>query len=143
MEIEIKINDEKFKKDIAALKTAIPDMVEKSLGYAAEFVRGRVQADYLRGPRPERLRVDTARLINSIQSATSRQGTEIKAFIGSNALSDTGFNYPRYWELSGSRHGGPRPFLWPAVEQNREKWVNLWITRLKGLMERWLSARQS
>jgi len=141
VEIEIKLHDEKFRKDIDALQEAIPEMNEKSLGLAAEFVRGRVQKDYLMGPRPERLDVRTARLIGSIQSKVIREGKDSKAYVGSNAVSPEGYNYPGYWEYSGSKHGGPRPFLGPAVEEHREEWIDIWIKKLKEQIEAWLSAR--
>jgi hypothetical protein len=143
VEIEIKLHDERFKADLEALKSAIPDMNERAIGLAAEFVRGRVQKDYLMGPRPERLEVRSARLIQSIQSETERDGDDTKAYVGSNARSTGGFNYPAYWEYDGSKHGGPRPFLGPAVEENAEKWVDIWIKNLGKRIEAWLSARAS
>jgi hypothetical protein len=141
VELHITVKDEKFRKDMDALQAVIPDMNEKALGLAAEFVRGRVQKDYLMGPRPERLEVRTARLINSIQSDVRREGKDSKAFVGSNARSPQGYNYPGYWEYDGSKHGGPRPFLGPAVEENSEKWIDIWIGALKKRLEAWLSAR--
>jgi len=141
VELTIRLKDEKFRKDMDALQAVIPDMNAKSLGLAAEFVRGRVQKDYLMGPRPDRLEVRTARLIGSIQSDVIRDGKDSRAFVGSNAKSPEGFNYPGYWEFDGSKHGGPRPFLGPAVEENSERWINIWIGELKKRLEAWLSAR--
>lgn len=143
VEIEIKLLDERFKADLEALRRAIPDMNERAIGLAAEFVRGRVQKDYLMGPRPERLEVRSARLIQSIQSETERDGDDTKAYVMSYARSLDGFNYPAYWEYDGSKHGGPRPFLGPAVEENSEKWVDIWIKNLGKRVEAWLSARVS
>lgn len=145
VEISIKVHDEKFRKDIDALGAAIPEMNRLSLGRAAEQVRGWVQTKYLSGPRPEFLvsgpRPTTGRLKGSIQSETIRNGKDSKAYIGSNAKSKKGYNYPGYWEFDGSRHGGPRPFLGPAVEREKEKWINIWIGELKKRLEAWLSAR--
>jgi HK97 gp10 family phage protein len=141
VEIEIKLKDEKFRKDMDALQAVIPEINERSLGKAAAFVAGRVQSNYLRGPRPDRLEVRTARLIGSIQSETKRDGKDTKAYVGSNAVSKEGYNYPGYWEYDGSKHGGPRPFLSPAVEENADKWINIWIGELKKRLEAWLSAR--
>jgi hypothetical protein len=143
VELNIKLHDEKFRKDMDALQEVIPDINEKAIGLAAAFVRGRVQKDYLMGPRPERLEVRTARLIGSIQSETIREGKDTRAFVGSNAVSKEGYNYPGYWEYDGSKHGGPRPFLGPAVEDNADKWVTVWINNLKKRIEAWLSARAS
>lgn len=143
VDIKLRLLDEKFKKDMAALEGVLPDLLEKSFGLAAEYVRGRVQKEYLRGPRPERLGVRSARLINSIQSSTEREGDDTRAFVGSNALSTGGFNYPGYWEFDGSKHGGPRPFLAPAVEEDSEKWIGVWLRDLKRRVEAWLSARAS
>lgn len=143
VEIQIKLKDEKFRKDMNALEEVIPGLNTKALGLAAEFVRGRVQSNYLRGPRPERLEVRSARLIGSIQSEVIRDGKDSKAYVGSNAVSPEGFNYPGYWEYSGEKHGGPRPFLAPAVEENSEKWIDIWIKNLAQRLEAWLSARTS
>jgi hypothetical protein len=146
VELNIKLHDEKFRKDFDALQEVIPDMNEKALGHAAAFVRGRVQKDYLRGPRPERLEVRSGRLIGSIQSAVVREGKVSKAFVGSNAVSKKGFNYPGYWEndpVFPDRKRDPRPFLNPAVEDNADKWVTVWINNLKKRIEAWLSARAS
>ena len=143
VELNIKLHDEKFRKDMDALQEVIPDINERAIGLAAEFVRGRVQKDYLMGPRPERLEVRTARLTQSIQSEVEREGKDSRAFVMSYARSLDGFNYPAYWEYDGSKHGGPRPFLGPAVEDNADKWVDIWINNLKKRIEAWLSARAS
>jgi hypothetical protein len=142
VELTIRLKDEKFRKDMDALQAVIPEMNRLSLHHAAEFVRGWVQTRYLTGPRPERLDVQSGRLKGSIQSKTELIGKDAMAWVGSNARAKkTDFNYPGYWEFDGSKHGGPRPFLGPAVEQDREEWIGIWIGELKKRLEAWLSAR--
>ena len=122
IELSVKIDTKKPIKDLDRFAKAIPTAMEKAMDRASLFIAGRVQKDFLQGPRPTRLRVGEGRLKLSINNFVERPSKGIvRAFIGSNALADSGFNYPLYWEISGSRHGGPRPFLVPAVDANRKK----------------------
>jgi hypothetical protein len=139
VELKIRVIDARAKADLAELKYHISDYNEKALMRAAEYVRGVVQKDFLRGPRPEKLNVRTARLINSIQAETEREGEDTRAYIGSYARSDAGYNYPAYWEYDGSKHGGPRPFLRPAVEEYRDRWTTVWVKSLKQQVEKFIA----
>jgi hypothetical protein len=126
VEIRIVVHSEKAIADLKELYVMLPDWNELGLKRAAEFVRGVVQKHYLRGPRPEKLGVRTSRLHDSVDKDTKREGRDTRAWVGTNALSDEGYNYPSYWEYDGSKHGGPRPFLRPAVEEHKEQWIEVW-----------------
>lgn len=126
VEFKIVVHDEKAIADLSKLGEMLPDWNEIGIKRAAEFVRGVVQKYYLRGPRPEKLGVRTARLINSVDTETKREGRDTRAWVGTNAKSDSGYNYPAYWEYDGSKHGGPRPFLRPAVEEHQKQWIEVW-----------------
>ena len=139
VELKIRIIDARAKADLAELKYHIADYNEIAMKRAVEYVRGVVQKDFLRGPRPEKLNVRTARLINSVDTETIREGDDTRAFIGTNAKSDSGYNYPAYWEYDGSKHGGPRPFLRPAVEEYRQKWTDVWVKSLKQQIEKFIA----
>jgi hypothetical protein len=139
VELKITVYDARAKADLAELKYHISDYNEIAMKRAVEYVRGVVQKNFLRGPRPEKLNVRTARLINSVDTQTERMGDDTRAWIGTNARSDTGFNYPSYWEYDGSKHGGPRPFLRPAVEEYRERWTDVWLKSLKQQIEKFIN----
>jgi len=137
IELSVKVESKKPIRDLSRFAEAIPDAMEKALDRASLFVAGRVQKDFLQGPRPTRLRVDSGRLKLSISNFVERPSkTTVRAFVGSNAISDSGVNYPLYWEIDGSRHGGPRPFLVPAVDQNRNKTDKIIRTFMKRFLEK-------
>jgi phage gpG-like protein len=87
----------------ATVKGAIDATVMK-LGFA---LQAKVQADYLRGPRPDRLGVKTGRLLGSITQgdADSRSRFESTpttslAYVGTNV------SYGQFWEYGFSRRVG-------------------------------------
>lgn len=80
------------------------DMIVQKLGFA---LQGKVQQDYLRGPRPGNLGVVTGRLINSItqggadtRSRFESTATTAFAFVGTNV------SYAAGWEHGFSRNVG-------------------------------------
>lgn len=139
VDLKIVIHSEKAIVDLRKLEAVIPDYNEIAVKRAAEYLRFVVQKYFLRGPRPQILDVRTARLVNSVDTETERTGADTRAWVGTNARSDTGYNYPAYWEYDGSKHGGPRPFLAPAVERFREKWIDVWLKSLKQQVERFIA----
>jgi len=101
-----------------AMKLAMLDTVK----YAALFVRGELQ-----GPRPSRL-ISKHGLTNRIGFDVEQSGKLTIGYIGTNIKSEKGFNYPEWWEVRAhawkreNRHASvsPRPFLKPAVINNKE-----------------------
>ena len=88
---------------------------------------------HLQGPRPIKLGIVTGRLVKSFIGRIHyekgsvdvgnnysihkihKTGNSIFGIKGTRAIAPNGFDYPAYWEYNGSRHGGKRPFLEPAV----------------------------
>jgi len=143
VDISITINDKKIRKDLEDLGRNILPLALRPIHIAAQWIAGQIQKNYLRGPRPERLTVDSSRLIGSISSSAGIEGNEIIGHVGTNVRSDTGFNYPEYWEHRGTKHGGPRPFLQPARDDNRAKWLKIFEKELRVRVEKWLNAKAS
>jgi hypothetical protein len=139
VELNIKVYDEGARQYLDDLKREIPSFIDVGLRGAADYIRGQVQLKYLRGPRPERLRVASGRLSKSIQSDV----VDHVGVVGSDAESDEGFNYPGYWEYDGSRHGGPRPFLNPAVEEQWDGAMQRFEDAMGKALDKWLSAKRS
>ena len=67
---------------------------------------------------PEHPQVQTGRLRSSIIHQINKVGNEIIAEIGTNVL------YGKYLELGTVNHS-PYPWLFPAVEMNRDKIVGI------------------
>jgi len=143
VDISITLDDRKVRRDLNGLADSILPLALRPVHIAAQWVAGRVQKDYLRGPRPEHLEVDTGRLRGSIHSMTVLTKNGIEGHVGTNVRGLRGFNYPKYWELDGSAHGGPRPFLAPARDENWFKIAAIFKKEFKARLEKWLSARGS
>ena len=110
---------------------------------AADFVRGKAQHDYLRGPRPTRLEVRTGRLRGSVRALAPKvEGKTITAEIKAKALSSTGHDYGAYWEWDGSKHGGPRPFLQPARDNHRTEWLAIFIDGFVKRFNTWAKGKR-
>jgi len=131
--MRIIIEDTNLRERIDDLRSKLPGIVGKGLKASAVVYAGIVQRDYLQGPRPERLGVQSTRLIGSIQAEVEG----MRAIVSANARSDQGFNYPRYWEVSGKRHGGPRPFLTPPKTEKREEWESVGLKKIAEGIEEW------
>lgn len=106
---------------------------------AADWVRGKAQSSYLRGPSPERLKIQTSRLFDSVHATVEpiASGKELVAKVKANAVSDGGFDYPAYWEWSGRKHGGPRPFLTPARDRHQDEWLRVFKTEFEKDFTAW------
>ncbi len=101
------------------IKRDLDDEVRK-LGFALQL---RVQRDYLRGPRPERLGVVTGRLLRSITQggADSRSrfestATSAIAYVGTNVDYGAGWEYGFTKKVGAGARGGPRTLSGRSLE---------------------------
>jgi hypothetical protein len=124
------------------IKQKLPHLLLKPLYRAADTVRGISQKEYLRGPRPDKLAVATGRLFGSLRASSTLTSGGAKGEVVANAVSSGGFDYPGYWELRGTRHGGPRPFLRPARDEHKDKWMQVFNQAFKETFEQWQNAKQ-
>lgn len=111
-----KLTPEQFARKMERWERRFPDAVYSGLELGARAVVTRAQKSYLRGPAPERLRVDTGRLWRSI-TYRMRRAPRIMAAVGTNVP------YGREWE-EGRRWKGKidkRPFLRPAIADERSR----------------------
>ncbi len=133
VKLSVKVENKASIKDIKKFAKRIPTALERATERGALFVAGRVQKDYLQGPSPVRLAKKSTRLFMSITQFVERERKGVvRGFIGTNVVSQKGgFNYPFYWETSGAAHGGPRPFLVPAIIQNRRKIDKIIVKSMK------------
>jgi hypothetical protein len=120
----------------------LPQLLLTPLYRAADTVRGISQKYYLRGPRPDRLAVVSSRLFGSLRASSKLTAGGATGEVVANAKSDSGFDYPGYWELRGTRHGGPRPFLHPARDEHKDKWMQVFNRVFKETFEQWQNAKQ-
>lgn len=109
----------KFQAMPAAVKSALDGEV-KALGYALQL---RVQRDWLRGPRPQRLGVKTGRLLRSITQggADSRSRFESTpttsyAYVGTNVEYGAAWEYGFARRVGAGARGGPRTLMGKALE---------------------------
>ena len=91
--------------------------LEKSMGKVGALVERQAKINVSKSP-PEHPQVQTGRLRSSIIHQVSKEGNEIAAEIGTNVV------YSKFLEFGTSRHS-PFPWLFPAVEQNRDKIITL------------------
>jgi len=137
-DIRLTVEDEIAQGKLSDLMRKIPKLAERPMMIAAQMVAGISQKEYLRGPRPDRLAVKTGRLRSSISTKVEVEGDMIVGHVGTNVVSTGGYNYPGYWENRG-RNGKPRPFLKPARENHRNKWVGTFLREFKKELLNFLS----
>ena len=89
--------------------------LEKSMERVGAIVERQAKINVSKSP-PEHPQVQTGRLRASIIHQVTKEGNEITAEIGSNV------QYAPILEFGNSRQP-PYPWLFPAVEQNRDKIV--------------------
>ena len=87
--------------------------LEKALGRVGGIVERQAKINVSKSP-PEHPQVQTGRLRSSIIHQVTKEGNEITAEIGSNVV------YSKWLEFGTSKHS-PYPWLFPAVEQNRDE----------------------
>lgn len=109
--VEIKTND--TVRDMRRLKAAMPKFHARGLTAAGQYLVGQVQKNKLQG---QALNRDSSRLIGSIDFDIVKRGLDQILYIGSNAKSKKGFNYPKYWEMEATRVP-PRPYLEPTIRE--------------------------
>ena len=135
--IKVTIDTTEVEKALLALTMRVPFLALAPMKKVGIFIAGRSQKEYLRGPRPIRLRVDTSRLRGSIDSEAHLEGKNIITTVGTNVKSDSGYNYPGRWEFGKNS----RPFLQPAREDHRDKWFNIFWKDFKKNLDKWLKSR--
>ena len=134
----VRLDMSQVKRMFKVLPTQVLFIARKPLFSAADFVRGKAQHDYLRGPRPIRLEVATGRLRGSVRALAPKiEGKTVTAEEKASALSTQGFDYPAYWEWDGSRHGGPRPFLQPARDNHQTEWHGIFLEKFEKDFNAW------
>ena len=87
--------------------------LEKSMEKVGALVERQAKINVSKSP-PEHPQVQTGRLRSSIIHQVTKEGNEITAEIGSNVV------YSKYLEFGTVNHS-PYPWLFPSVEQNRDK----------------------
>jgi len=140
--ITMRLDTSKVSAMMKDVSKKLPQLLLKPLYRAADMVRGISQEHYLRGPRPDRLGVVSGRLFGSLRAESKIAADGAVGIVEARAKSDGGFDYPGYWELRGTRHGGPRPFLKPARDQHREQWMRIFDQVFKERFEQWQNAKQ-
>ena len=129
-DVQIRIHTAGTIKDIHKFRKVIDYGIRKGLEDVGLFGAGQIKQHYLRGPKPQYLRVDTGALIGGIRHAVSKNAV----YLGTNVVSKNGFNYPEYWETSGKRHGGPRPFLKPLIDLQGHNLRAVFLKTLKNMI---------
>lgn len=138
MSVEIQaaiLGSEELSATLSAMDARLRDRVRGAVQRTAFELQRKVKADYLTGPRPQRLGVVTGTLRRSINVQSLDTEDQIAASVGTNVW------YGRLWELGFTRHGGrttksprsggsvrtltnipvlPRPFLQPALADVRD-----------------------
>jgi len=142
MGIEVRLDYNEVRKMLKAIGKELPRFLIKPLYRAADFIRGVSQEQYLRGPRPDRLAVVSSRLFGSLRAEAKVTGKGAIGIIKANAHSDQGFDYPAYWETDGSAHGGPRPFLKPARDEHKDKWMKVFNKVFEERFNQWQKGKQ-
>ena len=122
MNINVTVDNRATLDDIHRLELALPRAELKGMQNAVDYAVLMVPK-FLKGPRPDHLDVKSGNLSQYISGVVEKLGNNVDGYIGTNVKSNKGFNYPEYWEESGSAHGGPRPFLRPTIETyNKQIW---------------------
>lgn len=127
-----KLTPEQFAQKMKRWERRFPDAVYSGLEKGAQAVVARSVKSYLRGPAPERIRVDTGRLWRSI-TYRMRRAPRIMASVGTNVP------YGRVWEGGRRRKRGgldKRPFLRPAIEQERRRVLEFVAEAVTGAYKR-------
>tara|TARA_Y100000114_G_scaffold115597_1_gene109771 strand:- start:8835 stop:9299 length:465 start_codon:yes stop_codon:yes gene_type:complete len=71
---------------------------------------------------------DTGNLIKGISTEIVKKGKTIEGIVKANAKSENGANYAKFLEF-GTVDMRPRPFLFPALEENRRKIITMFAKK--------------
>lgn len=109
----------KFDRAGPAIKAEV-DLTVQKLGYALQL---RVQSNYLRGPRPAKLGVETGRLLRSItqtggdgRSRFVSTATTATYYVGTNVEYGAPWEYGFIRKVGAGARGGPRTLMGKALE---------------------------
>jgi len=139
--VNIHLDDSQVKAFFRALRTDLKEIVLQPMYRAADYIRGVAQKQYLRGPRPTHLQTDTGNLWKGVRAEARIESGQAVGIIQARAESKQGFDYAAYWELSGSRHGGPRQFLAPARDEHEDEWMQIFNRVFAERFNKWQSAK--
>ena len=140
--VNIHLDDSQVKAFFRALRTDLKEIVLEPMYRVADYIRGISQRDYLTAAGPQYLNVGkTHTLRRSVRAESKIEGGRAVGIISARALSDRGFDYAAYWELSGSRHGGPRKFLTDARDQHQDEWMQIFNRVFAERFNKWQSAK--
>jgi hypothetical protein len=126
------------KRQLQLMQPKVRTAVRRELGAIGAMMRDYIRSRKLQG---QVLRKQTGKLWKSIGYSVTDSGNQLSVSIGTDARSDIkktpirtaggrftgktktsgGFPYGAYWETSGKNHGGPRPFLRPALDEKRQE----------------------
>ena len=95
----------------------IADQLYKSMMRVGALVERQAKINVSKSP-PEHPQVQTGRLRSSVIHQVTSEGNQITAEIGSNVY------YSKYLEFGTTNHS-PYPWLFPAVEMQRDKIVEI------------------
>lgn len=106
--------------DLDKFERVLPKAALKAMRSTAQFASLFV-TKYLHGPRPMFLQSVSNTLRTHIGYTAELHGRDVYGYIGTNAKSKKGFNYPEYWEQGIENHNrrGLRKFLAPAIGHNQ------------------------
>ena len=139
--LKIDVKSDKAIKALNKLIRKVPELAVRPMSVAVQYIAGAAQEKYLRGPRPIHLAVNTGALRKSISTKVILKDKTIEAHVGTNQVSKTGFNYPWYWEFKG-HNDKPRPFLRPARDNYKDKWVKIFVDEFKKELKKWIEANR-
>jgi hypothetical protein len=124
---EVRFDTREVDAMLRNMKRRFPDIVSRAMLDTAEWGAKQIPPLYLKGPRPDNLVSDpgrgtTGRLARGIAGdVVATEKTTGVIYVKNHVKSPRGFDYPSYWEYRGTRHGGPRPFLKPFLQEQWRK----------------------
>ncbi len=98
-------------------ESEIIDGLQSAMEKVGALVERDAKINVTKSP-PEHPQVQTGRLRSSIVHQVTNEGSEIITEIGSNVI------YSKFLEFGTANHA-PYPWLFPAVESNRDKIINI------------------
>ena len=139
--VNIHLDDSQVKAFFRALRTDLKEIVLEPMYRAADYIRGVAQKQYLTAGAPDHLNVRTGRLRASVRAEAKIESGQAVGIVQARAESNQGFDYAAYWEHSGSRHGGPRPFLAPARDEHKDEWMQIFNKVFAERFNKWQNAK--
>ena len=115
------------------VRTTAVDSIARGVKSGRTYVKYNPRRTHTASAEGQAPATDTGNLIKCISTEIQKRGKVIEGLIKANAKADNGGNYAKFLEF-GTVDMRPRPFLFPALEENRRKIITMFAK--KGINKR-------